>query len=381
MPEVLDWQSADPRSTLRRSVRLLAAGRLVAFPTETAYAVAAWGLVAEAVTQLPAADGAANDSALSLAVRGAAEALDWVPSLSRLARRLTRRCWPGPVEFLVDAPCGDGIANRLPEAVCRRLCGSGTLCLCMPGHDALLQTLGLLAGPLVLAPARAGGAPASTAAEVVQALGDQLALVIDDGPSPYGPGPTLVRVNGEGWQLARAGAVPAAALEQLSPCRIVFVCTGNTCRSPLAEVLCKKLLAERLACAPEDLPARGFEVSSAGLAALPGGPAAPEAVEAAQELGADLTGHRSQPLTADVVARADYLLAMTRSHVRALSAQVAGLGPEPRLLADDGQDLPDPIGCDRAVYRECALAILRHLEQWLPEFQQHCPEARNPNPP
>src|SRR5207253_2534389 len=140
------------------------------------------------------------------------------------------------------------------------------------GHDALLQTLRVLPGPLVLAGARDDGGPAATTAEqVVQALGDALALVIDDGPGAYGPEATVVHVNGNRWRVAREGAFPAAALEQLLPCRIVFVCTGNTCRSPLAEALCKKLLAERLGCAPQELPGRGFIVHSAGLAAMMGG--------------------------------------------------------------------------------------------------------------
>ena len=68
-------------------------------------------------------------------------------------------------------------------------------------------------------------------------------------------------------------------LRQQSACLVVFVCTGNTCRSPLAEALCKKRLADALGCAMADLPGRGFFVCSAGLAAMMGGPAAAEAVD------------------------------------------------------------------------------------------------------
>src|SRR5207244_2128934 len=110
-------------------------------------------------------------------------------------------------------------------------------------------------------------------------------------------------------------------------CLILFVCTGNTCRSPLAEVLCKKLLAEQLGCLPEELPRYGFIVLSAGLAALSGGEAAPEAIETARELGADLRGHSSRPLTSRLVAQADYLIAMTHSHLLALASQFNGIGP------------------------------------------------------
>jgi protein-tyrosine phosphatase len=372
MPEVLDWQSADPRVILRRCVRILEEGRLVAFPTETAYGVAASCLHSEAVARLPFDNGSSDDSPLSVAVRGPADALDWAPEMSPLARRLARRCWPGPVQFVVPIEPEHSVSSRLPELVRQRVCRGGRVCLCMPGHEALLQVLQVLCNPLALASAPApGGRPATIAGQVVDALGETVDLVIDDGPCRYGPQATVVCVKGNSWEVVQHGAIPAAILEQLSPCRIVFVCTGNTCRSPLAEVLCKKLLAERLGCSPGELPGHGFCVQSAGLAAMMGGEAAPEAVEVAHQLGVDLTGHRSQQLTTDLVAHADHLIAMTRSHVRSLSVHVAGFGPEPRLLSQEGQDLPDPIGCDQAVYRECAQQILRDLEQLLPDFQQH----------
>ena len=110
-------------------------------------------------------------------------------------------------------------------------------------------------------------------------------------------------------------------------------------------------------------------MQSAGLAAMMGGRAAEEAVEVARELGADLGGHWSQPLTADWVARADYLIAMTRGHLRLLTEQFPRLGPRPRLLCAEGEDVPDPIGAARPVYEECARQIHKHLERFLAEVQ------------
>ena len=92
--------------------------------------------------------------------------------------------------------------------------------------------------------------------------------------------------------MLREGVIAEPALRQQLASFIIFVCTGNTCRSPLAEVLCKKLLADRLVCTPEELPRGGFCVLSAGLAAMIGCRAAPEAVEVARTLGADLSSHQ-----------------------------------------------------------------------------------------
>jgi protein-tyrosine phosphatase len=149
---------------------------------------------------------------------------------------------------------------------------------------------------------------------------------------------------------------------------IVFVCTGNTCRSPLAEALCKKLLAERLGCAVEQLPERGFVVLSAGVAAMMGGGAAAEAVEVARECGVDLTAHRSQPLAPELAEKADYLVAMTAGHLLSLAYQYPDLADRCRLLSPEGDDIPDPIGCDLDVYRDCARALARHLEGLVAEL-------------
>src|SRR5207245_3582163 len=135
---------------------------------------------------------------------------------------------------------------------------------------------------------------------------------------------------------------------------------------PLAETLCKKLLAKQLGCQPAELPERGFQVLSAGLAAMMGTEASREAVEVARELGADLSGHRSRPLTAELLARADYLFAMTNYHLQVLLAYCAEDGPRPRLLSADSADVPDPIGSERQVYWDCAQQILRHLQACLP---------------
>jgi protein-tyrosine phosphatase len=136
----------------------------------------------------------------------------------------------------------------------------------------------------------------------------------------------------------------------------------------MAAALCGKALAEHLGCQREELLQRGFLVQSAGPMAMMGAGAAPEAQEAVKELGVDLANHQTQPLTQALVGHADFLVVMTRSHLNWVLARFGGVGPSPRLLSREEEDLPDPVGCDQYVYRRCACEIERHLAGLIPEI-------------
>jgi protein-tyrosine phosphatase len=367
MPEVVDWRTAEPGQVAERAAAALAQGKLVAFPTETVYGIAASIARADAVERLAKTKGRDVTKPMTVAIRGTADALDWMPELGLTGRRLAQRCWPGPLTLISSEGVDAGAAMELPPAVRQRICPDGAIGLRAPDHEAIQLVLGT-SGALVLTSANASGEPeAQTAREIVERLGSHLALVIDDGPRPDGKPSTVVRVQGKSWEVCREGAMPKSALAELASCVIVFVCTGNTCRSPLAEGIFKKMLAARLQCPIEALPDRGYIVRSAGLAAFEGNAAAPEAVEVARQHGAELLDHRSRMLTPEVVAKADFILVMTRTHLGFMRDLFGDLGPEPRLLCASGEDVPDPIGCDHPVYEKCAAQISQSLEALVPE--------------
>ena len=350
MAEVLDWQRvADPQAVVHYTVQSLRQGRTVAFATETGYAMTASGLISEAVRRLPLDAG--NHEPLTLALRGADGARDWVPDLSSLGRRLARRLWPGPVTLIVGGDIERGLASRLPEEVRAGLCVQGTLRLTTPRQEALREVLRHLPGPLVMMAAN-------------EARAD---VVVEDGPRSFAERATVIAVNGDAWQIVRPGIVSEEQIRQQTACRVLFVCTGNTCRSPLAEALFKKRLADRLGCAIEELPVRGYHVTSAGLSAGESGPAAAEAEQVARAYGADLSAHRSQPLTLELAAQTDYLVGMTRSHLRALTDHFGHLGVPPRLL-DPAGDITDPLGGDQSVYEECGQQIWQLVERLAAEI-------------
>ena len=102
-PVVIDVQNADDnRDIVHRAVEALAAGKIVAFPTETVYGLAASADSTEAVEQLSRLKVRGENEPFTLAVKSSDAALDYVPSISDLGRRLARRCWPGPITLVLD---------------------------------------------------------------------------------------------------------------------------------------------------------------------------------------------------------------------------------------------------------------------------------------
>lgn len=133
--------------------------------------------------------------------------------------------------------------------------------------------------------------------------------------------------------------------------RILFICTGNTCRSPLAEGLAKKMAFDR---------GLSPEIESAGLSVFPDG-ANPHSITVAAEYGADLTKHRARPLTDTMLLQADQIYTMTKSQADFLKRIYPSGNEKIKTLCD--QDVSDPYGGSEDDYRLCAQQIWEGLQQ------------------
>ncbi|MGH7982084.1 MAG: serine hydroxymethyltransferase [Candidatus Udaeobacter sp.] len=148
---------------------------------------------------------------------------------------------------------------------------------------------------------------------------------------------------------------------------VLFVCTGNICRSPIAEGLFRRLLGNR----------KDIEVVSAGVHAVRGQPPSLYAVQVCEDEGVDISGQRSQPISSSLVDRATHIFAMTGGHVEIIQTQFPQSADKTFLLREFEEpgttvwrDVPDPIGLGREVYEDCAHIIKNALPSVLAFVEQ-----------
>jgi protein-tyrosine-phosphatase/tRNA A37 threonylcarbamoyladenosine synthetase subunit TsaC/SUA5/YrdC len=366
MAKILDWRrSDDPRDVVHLAVQALVEGHVVAAPTESSYVYLASGLEAGAVDQLLRQAGLWKKNPVSIIPRVPDEVLDLIPSVGSGSRRLVRKAWPGPLVLQSKSQDEYSSLRCLPGNVYDRIRNEqGEVRLWIPDHEVLHYITRLVSGPLVVALAARGDKADELARSVAELPAGASVLSIDGGTIEEAGEPTVVAVEGNRGQVLREGLLSESQLRQLSQYLILFVCTGNTCRSPMAAALMRKKIQDKFQSEfdPQSLP---IVVASAGVSAFGGDPASHGALEAIRGYGCSLDQHQSTQLNSRLVEQSDLILAMGQRHRSVIVAQWPEVASKVHLIAADGSEISDPFGGPLDVYQRCAEQLDRHTSYWL----------------
>lgn len=364
--------SPDERdSALSSASGALREGRVVVLPTDTVY-----GLFVRAtkdgprvLDELTGHTDQTNGPMMTLHSADPSEIEPYLRLESAVARRLFDQLLPGAARLVIEQP--EGAIEDLCEAldIERGVIDDGTsIAIRIPDHPIARRVL--RDSGVACVARRLGAAVWASEKETSADLSSipdnpdpAPSCVIDDGPTLHKTGSTTVRIGMSGSiRVDRSGALTEREVLSKLERTILFVCTGNTCRSPMAEAIARDLISKG------ERTGITTNVGSAGVSAVDGAPMADDAIEVLKEMHIEPGPHRSRVLTIEMIDNAEIIYTMTPSHAQAVMT-VAPNSVHKVFVLDEREAIPDPIGQGIEVYRETARRLRDLIEQRLQEIR------------
>lgn len=334
---------------IKEGIRVLENAGLVAFPTDTVYGLGADAESLEAIDRLYQVKKRPREKPLILFLAKKEEILDFTETIPLSAQRLMNKFWPGPLTLIFKA------SSISPATLLNQ---QGEIAIRVPSHpipQKLIEKNKILLGTTS---ANLSGEPSPLRANQISAyLKEGIDLLLDGGETLLGEESTIVRATSSELQLIREGWLPRETVDKEGKAKgdILFVCTGNTCRSVMAEALLKKLW-------PEEESDR-VKIHSAGIAAFHGSLPGKMTLEVLREKGINASSYRSARSEGAALKTADLILVMEKDH----RERILHLYPPTRgkvfLLKEfatgSKEEISDPMGGSYQSYEEC----LREIEE------------------
>lgn len=327
---------------IKEALQALERGDVVATPTDTVYGLVADPFKKEAIEKIYQLKGRSPDKPLILFVSSLEEANKFAHFDER-ATKVANTFWPGPLTIVLK------VRGSVPESVVTR---KRTIAIRLPDSPYVSVLIKKLGKPLASTSANPSGFSAFILRrEVKQKWGNRVTLI---GMSSKGARPsTILDLSEKRAKILRKGPISILEIEKtirettilVPPIKfnVLFVCTGNTCRSPMAKFILDDLLTG-------DIKNRVF-VESAGILPTKGSPMTDEARLVLEEIGIRPGPHSSKPIEKDLLERSDWILCMEERHIEEI--ETLGFGDKTELLGgEEFGEIPDPIGLGLTFYRQ-----------------------------
>ena len=271
---------------LEEAAKILADGGLVIIPTETVYGIAANALNKKTIERLYKIKQRPQDKPFSLHIDKKEKVEDFARDIPVSAYRLMEKFWPGPLTLLLKSKDKGKVGIRLPD------------------NEVARRIIGLSGVPVVCPSANLSAKPAPiNFQQAIQDLKSLVDFAIDAGETRLKQESSIVDLTVQPPEILRTGAIKKEDVDKIIKTKVVlFICTGNSCRSVMAQYLLEKKLKEK---ARTDV-----QVLSAGICPVSGMGATGAVQEILSQEGVDASMHRAQKVTKSMLLDADLILVM-----------------------------------------------------------------------